>query len=153
MNVTIAAIGRARAGPERDLYEHYASRLRWCLTLKEFELKRPVEPVDKRRAAEADLLASSLPPGSITIALDERGKELSSRDFATKVAGWRDSGRGDMAVVIGGADGLDASFRAGADVVWSFGRATWPHMLVRAMLAEQIYRAQTILDGHPYHRD
>ncbi|MBV6633629.1 MAG: 23S rRNA (pseudouridine(1915)-N(3))-methyltransferase RlmH [Alphaproteobacteria bacterium] len=153
MNITIAAIGKARAGPERALYEHYAERMRWPLTLKESDLKKPIEPVDKRRAAEAELLSASLPSGAVVIALDERGRELGSRDFASKLANWRDGGRADIALIIGGADGLDPVLKAKADLIWSFGKATWPHMLVRAMLAEQIYRAQTILDGHPYHRD
>ncbi|MEM6902044.1 MAG: 23S rRNA (pseudouridine(1915)-N(3))-methyltransferase RlmH [Pseudomonadota bacterium] len=153
MNITIAAIGKARAGPERALFEHYAGRLRWALHLREADLKRPIEPVDRRRAAEADLLRNSIPAGAIIVALDERGRDLSSRDFAKRIAAWRDAGRVDLAILIGGADGLDPALRGQADLIWSFGKATWPHMLVRGMLAEQIYRAQTILDGHPYHRD
>ena len=87
------------------------------------------------------------------VALDERGKDLSSRQLADRIAGWRDDGIRDIVFLIGGADGLDGRVRERADLLLSFGRVTWPHMLMRGMLAEQIYRAQCILAGHPYHRD
>ena len=103
-------------------------------------------------AAEGVLLTKALPQGAALCVLDERGKTLSSPEFAQAIAGWRDAGRQDAAFVIGGADGVDPELRQRADLVISFGRLVWPHMLVRVMLAEQLYRAATILSGSPYHR-
>ena len=103
-------------------------------------------------SAEAPLLARAIPEGAALVVLDERGQMLSSPEFARKIAGWRDQAR-DVAFVIGGADGIDPSLRDRADLAISLGRMVWPHMLVRVMLAEQIYRATTILAGSPYHRE
>ena len=103
-------------------------------------------------AAEAALLSRAIPDGAALCVLDERGKTLSSPEFAQALAGWRDAGRQDAAFVIGGADGVDPSLRARAGLTLSFGRMVWPHMLVRVMMAEQLYRAATILAGSPYHR-
>jgi 23S rRNA (pseudouridine1915-N3)-methyltransferase len=103
-------------------------------------------------AAEATLLARTIPEAAALCVLDERGKVLSSPEFAQALAGWRDAGRQDAAFVIGGADGVDPGLRDRADLVISMGRMVWPHMLVRVMLAEQLYRAATILAGSPYHR-
>ncbi|MEE8272998.1 MAG: 23S rRNA (pseudouridine(1915)-N(3))-methyltransferase RlmH, partial [Alphaproteobacteria bacterium] len=102
---------------------------------------------------EADLLLGAVPSGATVVALDEAGRDLSSGEFAVRLAGWRDGGVRDVAFLIGGADGHGEAVRGRADLTLAFGRATWPHLMVRAMLAEQVYRAQTILDGHPYHRD
>jgi 23S rRNA (pseudouridine1915-N3)-methyltransferase len=113
------------------------------------------EVEDKRgggMAAEGELLARTLPAGAVLVVLDERGKTLSSPELAAELATWRDGGRQDAAFVIGGADGIDPALRARADLAISFGRMVWPHMLVRVMLAEQLYRAATILAGSPYHR-
>ena len=98
-------------------------------------------------------MARAIPAGALVVALDERGESLSSRELAGRIGSWRDGGQSDIAFAIGGADGLDPSIRERAGLVLSFGRLTWPHQLARAMLAEQIYRAQQILAGHPYHRD
>ena len=103
-------------------------------------------------AAEAVLLERAIPQGAVVVALDERGKLMSSPDFAARLAGWRDTGIGDLAFVIGGADGIAPGLRARADLSLSFGRMVWPHMLARVMLAEQLYRAASILSGSPYHR-
>ncbi len=103
-------------------------------------------------AAEAALLERAIPKGSLVCTLDERGKLMSSPDFADLLANWRDQGQQDAAFVIGGADGLTPTFRAQADVSISFGKMVWPHMLARVMLAEQLYRAASILSGTPYHR-
>ena len=115
-----------------------------------------VHEVEDRRgggpAAEAALLARAVPDGAVVVALDERGLALSSPDLAGRLAGWRDEGRRDAAFVIGGADGLDPILRDSADLALSLGPMVWPHMLVRAMLAEQLYRATSILAGAPYHR-
>lgn len=151
MKIDIIAVGRARAGPERALFETYIGRLRWPVELREVEEKRRLsEPELKQR--EAELLLASIPDGAAVIALDETGRDLSSEKLAVQLRAWRDDGRGCCVFLIGGANGLAAEARSRADLVMSFGRQTWPHMLVRAMLAEQIYRAQQILAGHPYHR-
>jgi len=102
--------------------------------------------------AEGDLLSRALPAGALLAVMDERGRLLSSPEFADHLAKWRDGGRQDVAFVIGGADGIAPALLAQADVAFSFGRMVWPHMLVRVMLAEQLYRAATILSGGPYHR-
>lgn len=152
MPLIIAAIGRARPGPERALFEHYLSRMREPVILKEVEEKRPL-PVPERIIREGELLLSCVPAGAKVIALDERGKTHSSRMFATMLGQWLDDGVSSVAFLIGGADGHDQAVRKRADLLLGFGSMTWPHMLVRGMLAEQLYRARSILDGHPYHRD
>ena len=103
-------------------------------------------------AAEASLLARTILTGALTCCLDERGAQMTSPKFAQLIAGWRDAGRQDVAFVIGGADGIDPDLRGSADAKLSFGPMVWPHMLVRVMLAEQLYRAASILAGSPYHR-
>ncbi|MGG7644682.1 23S rRNA (pseudouridine(1915)-N(3))-methyltransferase RlmH [Rhodovulum sp. YNF3179] len=155
MRLHVCAVGRLRRGPERDLYDDYATRLDRTgralglgpLTLHEVEDRKGGGP-----AAEAALLARVLPEGAAVCALDERGKTLSSPDFAAMLARWRDEGWGAAAFVIGGADGIAPELVARADVTLSLGRMVWPHMLVRVMLAEQLYRAAAILAGSPYHR-
>lgn len=151
MRIEILAVGRARAGPERDLYETYAGRLTWPLTLREFEEKRRLPPTELKNR-ESALLLDAIPQGAAAVVLDETGRTLSSESFADSLGKWRDDGRAAVAFVIGGADGLSGNVRDRADLLLSFGKQTWPHMLVRAMLMEQIYRAQQILAGHPYHR-
>lgn len=151
MQIEILAIGRARAGPERELFQLYADRVRWPLSLRELEEKRRLPPPEMK-AREGALLLAALPHDSAVVALDETGRDLTSEQFAERLGRWRDEGRGTVAFVIGGADGLSDGVRDRADLVISLGRQTWPHMLVRAMLMEQIYRAQQILAGHPYHR-
>jgi 23S rRNA (pseudouridine1915-N3)-methyltransferase len=151
----ICALGRLRVGPERDLVDDYLGRLE--RTGRALGLGPVIEHEieDKKgggMAAEAVLLARTLPEGTALCVLDERGKTLSSPEFAQAIAAWRDGGRQDAAFVIGGADGIDPNLRSRADLVLSFGRMVWPHMLVRVMLAEQLYRAATILAGAPYHR-
>lgn len=151
MRLLLAAVGRSRAGPERALFDHYAQRLTWPLTLREVEEKRPL-PAAERMAREADLLLATVPAGAVVVALDERGRDLGSPEFARRLGDWRDSGRGDVAFLIGGADGHGEAVRGRAELLLCFGRMTWPHMLVRGLLAEQLFRAQCILSGHPYHR-
>ena len=151
MNILVAAVGRAKAGPERDLFTSYAARLPWRVDLKEIEIKKDLA-VDVRRAREGEALLAAIPDGARIVALDERGKSETSAAFAKRLGRWRDDGARAVAFVIGGADGLDETVRSRADVVLSFGALTWPHMVVRALLAEQLYRAHTILTGHPYHR-
>ena len=152
MRILVAAIGRARGDPASALYAHYARRVTaWPLDLKEIELGKR-HPVSTRRAAEAQALLAAVAPNSVIVALDEDGEAASSADLAKRLSRWHDDGVKDLAFVIGGADGLDASLRGRADWALAFGRLTWPHLLVRAMLAEQLYRAQQIIAGHPYHR-
>ena len=151
MRLTLIAVGRARRGPEQELFNAYLKRLRPGLDLIEVEEKRPLSGAELM-AREAELIAEKIPDGAFLVALDERGKAQKSRQFAEKFGDLRDSGR-DVAFIIGGADGLDESLRTRADMLLGFGPQTWPHMLVRVMLAEQVYRAQSILAGHPYHRD
>ncbi len=151
MRLWLAAVGRAKPGPELDLYQQYVRRLSPALTLKEVEEKRPL-PVPERKAREAELLLAAIPAGAVVVALDERGKSPGSEEFARRLGQWRDGGIGDLAFVIGGADGHGDAVRSRAGLLLSFGAMTWPHMLVRAMLAEQLWRAQAILSGHPYHR-
>lgn len=151
MRIVIAAVGRARAGEARTLYDDYISRLPWQVTLREVEEKRKLPPPELK-AREAELLLAKLPDGAAAVALDEGGKALSSRAFAKRIGSWRDEGR-DLAFLIGGADGLGANVLRRADLTLSLGSMTWPHLLVRVLLAEQLYRASSILAGHPYHRD
>jgi len=152
MRTHLIAVGRMKAGPEKALFDHYAKRLSPGPVMREVEEKRTM-PFDKRKASEAGLLLNAVPNGAIIVALDERGKTLSSKAFAKKLGTWRDDGQRDVAFVIGGADGLDEAVCQRANLVLSLGEMTWPHMLVRGLLAEQIYRAHSILSGHPYHRE
>jgi len=152
MPFMIAAVGRSRPGPERALYEHYLSRLREPVLLREVEEKKPL-PVPDRMAREGRLLLSCVPTGSKVVVLDERGRMQSSRDFASALERWLGEGTSTISFLIGGADGHDPAVRDRADLLLGFGSMTWPHMLVRGMLAEQLYRARCIMDGHPYHRD
>jgi 23S rRNA (pseudouridine1915-N3)-methyltransferase len=155
MRLHLCAVGRLRAGPERSLVDDYLTRADRTGRALGLGPVTEHEVEDKRgggMAAEAELLARAVPSGAVLVVLDERGKTLSSPEFASQLAQWRDTGRQDAAFVIGGADGIDPAFRARADLAISFGRMVWPHMLIRVMLAEQIYRATTILSGSPYHR-
>ncbi|MGP3696997.1 23S rRNA (pseudouridine(1915)-N(3))-methyltransferase RlmH [Rhodobacter sp. NSM] len=154
MKLQLCAVGRLRSGPERDLVEDYLGRFERTgkpLGLPGVQL---VELEDRKGGgmeAEAELILKAVGPGAALAVLDERGRTLSSPEFAEQIARWRDAGR-DVALVIGGADGLAPRLRERADLAISFGKMVWPHMLVRVMLAEQLYRAATILAGSPYHR-
>ncbi|CAA7619860.1 23S rRNA (pseudouridine(1915)-N(3))-methyltransferase RlmH [Magnetospirillum sp. SS-4] len=151
MRITLAAVGKARAGPELDLYHQYIRRLSPPPVLREVEEKRPLAS-PQMKAREADLLLACVPDGAVVVALDERGRDMTSPDFAGRIGRWRDNGITDLAFLVGGADGHGQAVRDRADLLLSLGRMTWPHMLVRALLAEQLWRAQAILAGHPYHR-
>jgi 23S rRNA (pseudouridine1915-N3)-methyltransferase len=151
MRLHIVAVGRLKAGPQEALARRYAERILWPLAIREVEEKRALPPAEMRER-EGALLMAAAPAGAVLVALDERGKTLGSEGFAHRIAAWRDAGRGDLAFLIGGADGLSEAVRGKADLVLSLSAMTWPHLLVRGMLLEQIYRAQQILAGHPYHR-
>ncbi|MEM7441344.1 MAG: 23S rRNA (pseudouridine(1915)-N(3))-methyltransferase RlmH [Pseudomonadota bacterium] len=155
MALTVAAVGRLRKGPEAELISDYLDRATKTGRGLGLGPVRVVEVEDKKgsgMAGEAEALRRAVPAGAVMVALDERGKVLSSPKFADHLAGWRDQGRGDICFVIGGADGIDPALRAEADLALSFGAMVWPHMLARVMLAEQLYRAMAILAGTPYHR-
>jgi 23S rRNA (pseudouridine1915-N3)-methyltransferase len=151
LKLTVACIGRAGRGPERDLYEHYAGRIRWPLTLRELEEKKKLPPAELVRR-EGELLLGALPDRAVLVALDRRGKVVDSEAFAQRLGRWRDDSIADVAFLIGGADGHGEPLLQKVSLILSFGAMTWPHLLARAMLAEQIYRAQQLLAGHPYHR-
>ena len=155
MRVHLCAVGRLRAGPERDLIADYVQRFDRTgrpLGLGPFSEHEVEDKKNAGMGAEAELLVRAVPAGAVLVTLDERGKLISSPEFAAQLARWRDAGRQDVAFVIGGADGIDPALRAKADFSISFGTMVWPHMLVRVMLAEQLYRAANILSGGPYHR-
>jgi len=144
-----------RAGPEKTLVNDYLTRFDRtgrALGLGPASIHEVEDRMGGGMAAEAILLRRSLPKSALICTLDERGKRLTSPEFARRLADWRDTGRGDVALVIGGADGIDTALRQAAAFSLSFGDMVWPHMLVRVMLAEQLYRAATILAGGPYHR-
>ncbi|HYD99805.1 MAG TPA: 23S rRNA (pseudouridine(1915)-N(3))-methyltransferase RlmH [Alphaproteobacteria bacterium] len=151
MRLWLAAVGRLKGGPEAALVEDYARRLTWPLTVREVEVKEALSG-DALKRREAALLRAALPEGAVLAALDERGDLPSSPAFAERMRGWQDNGVRDLAFVIGGADGLDPALRAEARYTLAFGPMTWPHKLVRVLLLEQVYRAQQIIAGHPYHR-
>ena len=139
MKLHICARGRIGRSPEAELVERYLKRISWPTQVTELpESGGRVPP-----AAE----------NSVTILLDEKGEALGSLDLAKRLERWRDEGRREARFLIGGADGFGDGDRAGADLLLSFGRATWPHLLARAMLAEQLWRATSILANHPYHRE
>jgi 23S rRNA (pseudouridine1915-N3)-methyltransferase len=153
VKVRLLAVGRLRAGPERMLVDDYLDRfakLGRGIGLPRAELTE-IE-AKGGPSAEAEALSKAVPPGAALVVLDERGTQPTSPDIARDLAAWRDEAR-DVCILIGGADGLDPALRARADRTISFGRVVWPHMLVRVMLAEQLYRAAAILAGTPYHRD
>ncbi|MFT4716024.1 MAG: 23S rRNA (pseudouridine1915-N3)-methyltransferase [Paracoccaceae bacterium] len=155
MRVHICAVGRLRAGPESDLIADYLDRFTKSGRANGFGAINLTEVEDKKGGgmqAEGALLERAIPNGAVVCTLDERGKLMSSPDFANLLAGWRDQGRQDVAFVIGGADGIAPDLRAKADASVSFGKMVWPHMLARVMLSEQLYRSVSILAGAPYHR-
>ncbi len=148
-------MGRLRAGPERELIDDYVTRFDRtgrALGLGPIDVREVEDRKGGGMAAEAVLLEKAIPSGAVVVALDERGKVKTSPEFANDLARWRDDGRQDVAFIIGGADGIDPSLRAKVDAKLSFGKMVWPHMMVRVMLTEQLYRAASILAGSPYHR-
>ena len=139
MLLHLIARGKIGRSPEAELVERYLNRIAWPTKVTELPDRSGTLPV--------------APPASVTILLDERGGMLSSIDFARKLEGWRDGGNREARFLIGAADGHDEALRGAANLTLSFGPATWPHMLARAMLAEQLFRATSILANHPYHRE
>jgi 23S rRNA (pseudouridine1915-N3)-methyltransferase len=159
MKLVVVAVGRLKSGPERALCERYSERiapvLKPCgiqdvrlVELSESHQRRP----DDRMTEELRAIDAALPDGARRIVLDERGKTVDSVEFARLIQSFREAGAATLGLVIGGPDGLDPACRARADLVLSFGKLTLPHQLVRVLVLEQLYRAGTILTGHPYHR-
>ena len=160
MRLDVLAIGRLKAGPERELVQRYAERLGGMARSlglsgpRAFEApESPARRDSDRKNEEAQQLLAQLVPGARVVLFDEGGRTIDSRKFASILTEWRDSGAPVAAFVIGGADGLGDAIRAKADLVLGFGAMTLPHQIVRALVMEQLYRAATILAGHPYHRD
>lgn len=158
MRLSIHAVGRMKAGPERDLVARYLDRLAKAGPAVGMEFSGVAEIAEsqarsagQRMREEADRLEAVLGDSALVL-LDERGKNMTSTAFATYLSRHIDGGRKSMVVAIGGADGHDPALRDRADLVLSFGALTWPHQIVRVLLAEQLYRASTILSNHPYHR-
>ena len=159
MRLVVAAIGRLKDGPERELAERYRKRAEQTgrrIGFRDTEVveirESRAQEVGKRMTEESIALANVIPERAITILLDEHGESLDSATLANRLAKWRDDGRPATVFVIGGDDGLAPTLRERATVKLAFGAATWPHQFVRVMLLEQIYRAVSILSGHPYHR-
>jgi len=149
MRIAIVAVGRARGGPVEGMVEGYLRQLPWPARV--VEVREEAERPDRRRR-EGEALLRQVPEGARVVALDRAGEAPDSEGFARQVGRWRDSGVREVAFVLGGADGLDEAVLARADHRLSLGPQTWPHLLARVMLAEQLFRAASILDGHPYHR-
>jgi 23S rRNA (pseudouridine1915-N3)-methyltransferase len=159
MRVVIIAVGRLKQGPERELAETYRKRAQATgrgLGMREIEIieirESRAADAERRRVEEAIAIANVIPERATTVVLDQRGEGLDSEALAALLRGWRAEDRPAVCFVIGGADGLAASLRESAKVRLGFGAVTWPHQLVRVMLLEQLYRASSILAGHPYHR-
>jgi 23S rRNA (pseudouridine1915-N3)-methyltransferase len=159
MRLIVAAVGRLKAGPERDLAERFRDRTAKAgrsLGIRDVEIveirESRAQELERRVLEEAIALMNVVPDGGVLVALDERGENLDSNSITGKLRAWRDGGRPAAVFAIGGADGLGDEIRKRADLRLAFGTATWPHQLVRIMLLEQVYRAVTILAGHPYHR-
>ena len=160
MRVVLLAIGRMKKGPETELVERYLKRAEQAgrqiglrgVEIIEIRESRAAE-AEKRMVEESIALANVIPEGAVTVMLDERGDSLGSADFADHLRKWRDAGVPAAVFIIGGPDGLAQNLRDKAKLKLAFGAATWPHQMVRIMLLEQVYRAITILSGHPYHRE
>ena len=151
MRTLILAVGRFRIGPERDLYGAYAKRLHPPPELIEVEERRKLD-TPRRVAREAELLTKHVPEGAFVFALDGTGRTLSSEALAERMRRLRDAGTPAACFIVGGADGLGKPVLDVAGMVLSLGPMTWPHLLVRTLVVEQLYRAEAILSGHPYHR-
>jgi 23S rRNA (pseudouridine1915-N3)-methyltransferase len=159
MRLVVVSIGRLKQGPERELAERYRERFDDIgrklgfrgLDIHEIPESRARDAAT-RMAEEAAAISAAIPEKSVLVALDERGDNIDSAGFARHLGRWRDEAAGNTIFAIGGADGLSPELRRKAKLKIAFGSATWPHQMVRVMLLEQIYRAATILSGHPYHR-
>jgi 23S rRNA (pseudouridine1915-N3)-methyltransferase len=159
MRIVVIAVGRLKQGPERELAERYATRFDDAgrkLGFRGLDVREIAESRARDAAArmteEAAAISAAIPDNSVLVALDERGENIDSAAFARRLGQWRDQAVAQAIFAIGGADGLSPELRGKAKLTVAFGAATWPHQMVRVMLLEQLYRAATILAGHPYHR-
>lgn len=159
MRVMVAAVGRLKAGADRELAERYRDRVAKAgraVAINDIDVvevrESPAHEAERRVIEESIAVANIIPDGAVVVLLDRQGENVDSDAFVGRLRAWRDDSRHTVCFVIGGADGLGRALRDRADLVLAFGAATWPHQLVRIMLLEQIYRAVTILSGHPYHR-
>jgi 23S rRNA (pseudouridine1915-N3)-methyltransferase len=159
MRIGLFAVGRLKTGPEKDLAARYLDRLAKAGPAIGMEFTRVTEVAESRasngetrKREEAAMLLKTIADGSVLILLDERGKAMDSEAFAALLGNYRDQGKRDVTIAIGGADGLDPALHDEADATICLGKMTWPHQVVRILIAEQLYRAVTILSGHPYHR-
>jgi len=159
MRILITAVGRLKQGPERELAERYRKRAAATgrsVGLQDIDIieirESRADDAERRMLEESIAIANVIPEGAVTVILDERGDNLSSASFAGHLQGWRAENRPAVVFIIGAADGIAVGLRDKAKLAIAFGAATWPHQFVRIMLLEQIYRAVTILSGHPYHR-
>ncbi len=152
--ITILSVTAAKSkdGDIAALIADYEKRLHWRIEWRELIAKKQADST-RQKSFDADLLRDAIPKGAFCVALDEKGKNLSSQELSTQIQNWQNRGESHLCFLIGGADGLDAGFLKDIPFHLSFGKLTWPHRLVKLMLIEQIYRAQSILDGHPYHRE
>lgn len=160
MRVLVLAVGRMKKGAEADMAARYQKRALQAgrnIGIRDIEIveirESRAQDAERRKLEEAIAIANLVPDKSMVVLLDERGDPISSAAFADYLGQWRDGGEAAVVFVIGGADGIGESLRSKAKTVLSFGAATWPHQMVRIMLLEQLYRAVTILSGHPYHRE
>lgn len=152
MKIHILAIGRCTNTPEAEIVKRYIERTPWDITIKELEERRPIKG-EERKKSEAGMLLAAIPKKSFIIILDERGKSQTSNELAKTITNAKDNGFENVCFIIGGADGLSADILAKAQLKISFGKMVWPHMMVRAMLTEQIYRSWAIINRHPYHKE
>jgi len=153
MHIVISAIGKLKKNtPEYDIMANYFKRIKWPISVKEYEAQKGLSG-NTLKSAEGRLLLSGLDKETKIVVLDEHGSTLTSREFASHLRKWQNMGVESVAFLVGGADGHSEEVKKQADLTLSFGRMTLPHFLMRVVLAEQLYRAQTIFEGHPYHRD
>ncbi|MBM5783066.1 MAG: 23S rRNA (pseudouridine(1915)-N(3))-methyltransferase RlmH [Pelagibacterales bacterium] len=154
MKISIISIGKFENSPFKQVFETYLKRLKWKIELKELDLKNSHNfSIEKIKESEADLIIKNLKPNSKVIVLDEHGKQFGSIDFAKMLSDFAVSGDSDLTFIIGGANGLGKEILQKSQIKISLGKMTFPHMMVRVILIEQLYRAQSIIEGHPYHRE
>lgn len=151
MKITIISIGKYKNSPEMEIFTSYLKRTPWKIELKELEVKKNASG-EVLKNLEGELILNSIPENSVIITLDENGKNITSTALAENIRNWQISGKSHFTFIIGGAFGLSDKVKSSSDISLAFGKLTWPHLLIRAMISEQIYRVYTILEGHPYHK-
>lgn len=154
MKITIISIGKFENSPHKEVFQNYLKRMKWNVELKELELRNSKNlPVEKLKEEEAKIIAKAIKLGSVVIALDEKGKEFTSQNFAKLLADFSLHGNSHLTFIIGGACGLAPGILQKAQLKIALGLMTFPHLMVRAILLEQLYRAESIIAGHPYHKE